>query len=397
MPPVADAPPLRYRLAEATIDQDDLGHLADWLRTNPWLTQGALVQQFQQRWAGWLGVRHAVFVNSGSSANLMMYYALLVSGRLKNKKVVVPAIAWATTVAPAIQLGFEPLMCDADLGTFGLDMACLERLLQEHDPGAVIIVPVLGVPNDMDTLLALQARYGFQLMEDCCPALGSRYNGGLLGTFGDMSSMSFYFGHHISTIEGGMVSTNDSDLYDILLHIRSHGWAKDIDPAKEAKLAAERQVIPFNRVFTFYYPGFNFRSTDLNAFIGLGQMEKIDWVVARRTENHAAYVARFQEDAAFHVPACPNGTICSISFVALAASQAHRERIGEALQAHGIETRPLGGGSMGRQPFWVDRYGPQSFPVADRLHETSFMLPNHPYLSVDDVQQICDVVLAVRP
>ena len=388
-------PPLRYKLAEATIDAEDLNALADWLRTNPWLTQGPLVKQFEQRWADYLGVRHAVFVNSGSSANLLMYYALLVSGRLKNRKVVVPAIAWATTVAPAIQLGFEPIMCDADLTTFGLDMAALERILTAHDPAAVIVVPTLGVPNDMASLLALKQKHGFLLMEDCCPALGSTYRDRLVGSFGDLSSMSFYFGHHLSTIEGGTVATDDDELNELLLHLRSHGWAKDLSADRQAQLVAERKPLPFNRVFTFYHPGFNVRSTDLNAFLGLRQMEKVDWVVERRIENQRAYESRFAGNVAYHVPRNPDGVTCSISFCALASSSEHRERVGAALRDNGIETRPLGGGSMGRQPFWVDRYGVESFPVADRLHETSFMLPNHPYLSLEDVHRICDVVLAV--
>lgn len=392
----AAASPLRYKLAEATIDAEDLNALADWLRTNPWLTQGPLVKQFERRWADWLGVRHAVFVNSGSSANLLMYYALLVSGRLKNRRVVVPAIAWATTVAPAIQLGFEPIMCDADATTFGLDMGALATLLAEHDPAAVIVVPTLGIPNDMGSLLELKERFGFLLMEDCCPALGSTYRGRLLGSFGDLSSMSFYFGHHLSTIEGGMVSTDDDHLHELLLHLRSHGWAKDISLDREAALAAERRPLPFNRVFTFYHPGFNFRSTDLNAFLGLRQMEKVDWVVERRNENQRRYELRFAASSLFHVPRNPDGVTCSISFCALASSADHRERVAGALREAGIETRPLGGGSMGRQPFWVDRFGAQSFPVADRLHETSFMLPNHPYLSLEDVDRVCDVVLAVR-
>ena len=387
---------LHYLLAEATIDQKDVEELADWLRTNPWLTQGPLVREFEERWASWLGVRHAVFVNSGSSANLLMYYAALLSGRLKNRKVVVPALSWATTVAPAFQLGFEPLMCDADQRTFGLDMEYLERLLKQQDPALVIIVPTLGIPNDMDEIMRLKERYGFLLMEDCCPALGSRYKGRLVGTFGEMSSMSFYFGHHLSTIEGGMVSTNDEALNDILLHTRSHGWAKDIAPEKEEYLARQREVLPFNRVFTFYHPGFNVRSTDLNARIGLGQMKKVGWVVERRVENHRRYQERFLQSPDYHVPTNSDAEICSISFVALANSQEHRERVGQALREHGIETRPLGGGSMGRQPFWVDRQGVDPLPVADRVHETSFMLPNHPQLSLKDVNYICDVVLAVK-
>ena len=386
-----------YLLADGTIDQADLDELIEWLRTNPWLTMGPLTREFEQRWAHWLGVEHACFVNSGSSANLLMYYALLCSGRLRNRKVVVPAVSWATTVAPALQLGFEPLMCEADARTFGLDMAQLARLCAEHDPAAVIPVHVLGVPVDMDALMALKARHGFLLMEDCCAATGSRHGGRPVGTFGELSSFSFYFGHHLSTIEGGMVCTRDEELSDILLQIRSHGWPKDLAPDKEARKAQEHDVLEFNRRFTFYYPGFNVRSTDLNARLGLAQLRKADAVVARRIENHRAYQARFASAPGFTCQVNPRATISSISFVALAASLEHRERIGRALDAHRIETRPLGGGNMSRQPFWVERYGAQPFPVADAIHERSFMLPNHPGLGTDDVHRIADVVLGVAP
>jgi CDP-6-deoxy-D-xylo-4-hexulose-3-dehydrase len=384
----------RYALAERTIDEADLGELIDWLKTNPQLTQGPLVKQFESTWSAWLGRKHSVFVNSGSSANLIMYYALLLDGRLKNNKVIVPAAAWATTVAPAIQLGFEPIMCESDWQTFGLDLKHLEQLCEEHDPGAVIVVQTLGVPGNMDGLLALKAKYGFALMEDACPATGSTYKDLKVGSFGDMASFSFYFGHHLSTIEGGMVSTDDDRLYELLLHIRSHGWAKDLSPEKEAELADAHGALPFNRIFTFYYPGFNVRATDLQARIGLSQMRKADAVCARRVENQARYEQRFA-NSIFHVPHNPDGVTCSISFVALTASTEHRDRIAEVLRANNVETRPLGGGSMGRQPFWAERYGARAFPVADAIHTRSFMLPNNPDISLEDVDHIAELVLSI--
>jgi CDP-6-deoxy-D-xylo-4-hexulose-3-dehydrase len=385
----------RYLLAERTIDEKDLAVLIDWLGTNPWLTQGPLVREFERRWADWLGLGRAIFVNSGSSANLLMYYALLVSGRLRNRKVIVPAVSWATTVAPAIQLGFEPIMCDAEMTTFGLDPGHLEHLLQTHDPAAVAMVHVLGVPNDMAALLDLRARYGFLLMEDACAAMGSRYDGRLVGTFGDVSTFSFFFGHHISTIEGGMVCTPHEDLHDILLQIRSHGWPKDLPDDKEERKARERGVIDFNRPFTFYYPGFNVRSTDLNARIGLSQMDKLDWVVSRRIENHARYQARLRGLPGLHCQENDRAAICSISFAVLAASIEHRARIAQALEVAGVETRPLGGGNMSRQPYWSDRYGETDFLVADRIQAGSFQLPNHPFLSLSDVDHIAEVVRGV--
>jgi CDP-6-deoxy-D-xylo-4-hexulose-3-dehydrase len=324
-----------------------------------------------------------------------MYYALLLDGRLKNNKVIVPAAAWATTIAPAIQLGFEPIMCESDWQTFGLDLEHLEQLCNEHDPGAVIVVQTLGVPGNMDALLALKAKYGFALMEDACPATGSSYKDLKVGSFGDMASFSFYFGHHLSTIEGGMVSTDDERLYELLLHIRSHGWAKDLSPEKEAELAEAHGALPFNRIFTFYYPGFNVRATDLQARIGVSQMRKADAVCARRIENQRRYEEHFASATWFHVPHNPDGVTCSISFVALAASTEHRDRIAEVLRANNVETRPLGGGSMGRQPFWAQRYGARAFPVADAIHTSSFMLPNNPDISLDDVDHIAKLVLSI--
>lgn len=387
----------RYRLAEDTIDAADLHELIEWLKTNPWLTLGPLTTEFERRWARWLGRRHALFVNSGSSANLLMYYAALLSGRLANRKVVVPAVSWATTVAPAVQFGFEPILCEADRHTFGVDVNHLETLLAQHEPAVVILVHVLGVPADMEPVMRLKERFGFLLMEDACAATGSAYDGRRVGTFGDLSAFSFFFGHHLSTIEGGMVCTDDEELQDILLQIRSHGWPKNLDPAKEALKARKHGVLEFNRPFTFYYPGFNVRSTDLNARIGLSQLEKIEHVVARRVENHAVYQSRLSGVEGFHCQANPRATICSISFAALAPSVEHRDRVAARLVAHGVETRPLGGGSMGRQPFWVERYGLHALPVADQIHERSFMLPNHPGLSPRDVADICDVVLAGKP
>ena len=192
--------PLKYCLAEDTIDKNDINALIEWLKTYPRLTKGELTLKFEKKWSDWLGKKYSVFCNSGSSANLLMYYALLLSGVLKNKKIIVPSVGWVTTIAPAIQFGFEPIMCEADKDTFGLDLKHLEELLQKHNPSAVIMVQVLGVPHKMDELMALKEKYGFILLEDACAAMGASYHGKRVGSFGDMSSASLYFGHQISTI-----------------------------------------------------------------------------------------------------------------------------------------------------------------------------------------------------
>lgn len=385
----------KYLLAEQTISPEELAELATWLTTNPWLTQGPLVREFEAGWARWLGMKHSVLVNSGSSANLLMYAALQAGGRLKNRKVIVPAVSWATTVAPAMQLGFEPILCEADRSTFGLDLNHLETLLKKHQPASVILVHVLGVPNDMQAVMNLKAQHEFLLMEDCCAAHGSRFDGRKVGTFGELSSFSFYYGHHMSTIEGGIVCCNSPELNDILLQLRSHGWAKDLSAEKEAQLVAKHKPIDFNRTFTFYLPGFNVRSTDLNAKIGLMQLGRLDAMIARRAENHRAYQKRISASPAFLCQKNDRAEISSISFAALCSSVAHRARVADALRANQIETRPLGGGNMSRQPFWRERYPVIDLPMADRIHQTSLQLPNHHLLSVEDVNHICDVVTGV--
>ena len=185
----------KFYLAEDTINQKDIDQLIKWLAGYPRLTKGEITVQFEEKWGKWLGRSYSVFCNSGSSANLLMYYALLLSGRLKNKKVVVPSVGWVTSIAPAIQFGFEPIMCEADKETFGLDLNHLESLVQTHSPSTVLLVQVLGVPHKMDEMMRLKEKYGFFLLEDACAAIGASYQNRKVGSFGDMGSFSFYFGH----------------------------------------------------------------------------------------------------------------------------------------------------------------------------------------------------------
>ncbi|MEK7657118.1 MAG: DegT/DnrJ/EryC1/StrS family aminotransferase [Elusimicrobiota bacterium] len=383
---------MRYFLAEDTIDHKDIDALAGWLKTYPRLTKGELTPRFEEKWSRWLGSKHSVFCNSGSSANLLMYYALLLSGRLKNKKVVVPSVGWVTSLAPAIQFGFTPLLCEADPDTYGLDLEHLERLLKKHKPSTVLMVQVLGVPHKMDEMLRLKRKYGFFLLEDACAAAGAEYKGRKAGTFGDMGSFSAYFGHQFSTIEGGLVSTDDKRFFDLLLMLRSHGWSKDLDRTAHEALVRKHRIDDFHSPFVFYQPGFNVRSTDLQAFLGLRQVDKLDWMVRRRRENHARYAARLLGKLSFQTTHAGAQT-CSISFGALAKDTEERRRIVRALEEAGVETRIFSAGNLGLHPFWTERYGKASFPMADRIHHCGFFLPNNPSLSLETVDRISGVVL----
>jgi len=384
----------KYKLAENIIDKEDIAALIAWLggknNSLPQLTKGVLTTEFEAQWAKWVGTNYAVFVNSGSSANLLMAYAALLSKKLRNKKVIVPSTGWVTTISPFMQLGFEPIMCGANPDTFGFDPDQLEALLKQHDPALVIMVQVLGVPDDMDVLKRLQKKYKFMLLEDACAALGAEYDGKRVGTFGDMSSFSFFFGHQLSTIEGGMINTNDKKLYDLLLLLRSHGWGKDLDEKTNAGLMKKYKIDSSHNAFTFFVPGLNLRNTDLGAFLGLRMMKKADSVSKIRMRNHLIYAENlknitFQKWNSKAVP-------CSISFAALARDEAHRKKIVTELNRNFIETRLFTAANLGLHPFWFETYGKFHHPVSDAVYSRGFFLPNHESLSAQDVKSICKVV-----
>jgi|SRR3990167_578140 len=384
----------KYHLAENIIEKSDVEALISWLKTNPRLTKNSLTVEFEKRWAKWVGTKYAVFCNSGSSANLLMAYSLLESGRLENNKVIVPSVGWVTTIAPFMQFGFEPIMCGADKLTFGLDLKQLEELFKKHHPAVVMIVQVLGVPGDMDKLLSLKRKYNFLLLEDACAALGAEYGKKKLGSFGDMSSFSFYFGHQLSTIEGGMINTDDEDFYHLLLMLRSHGWGKDLPKSVRKHLLKINRVDNFHEPFTFFVPGFNLRSTDLNAFLGLRMMEKADEIVARRNINHITYMRNIK-NVTFQLGAS-KGSICSISFGALAKDESHRKRIVKVLDKHQIETRLFSAGNLGLHPFWIRDHGEFHHPVSDAIHYQGFFLPNNESMMIQDVEYICNIVNSIQ-
>ena len=381
---------IKYPLAKETINEEDIDALCTWLKSYPRLTKGSLTPQVEEKWAEYIGTNFAVFNNSGSSANLLMVYAAIAAGKIPNKKIVVPSVGWVTTIAPALQFGLEPIMVEADEKTFGIDLDELEKVCEEHRPDAVIFVQVLGVPHHRERLLQLKEKYGFFLMEDACAALGASYGDGeMVGTVGDMSSFSFYFGHQLSTIEGGMVNTDDCELYNLLLMLRSHGWAKDLDPGSYDQLIKDHNVDDFHKPFTFFVPGFNLRSTDLQAFIGLRQVDKAPWVAQRRNHIHLRYAENLKGYVEFQDWGDTNPV--SISFGALARDTEHRREIVNRLVAAGIETRIFSAGNLGRHPFWTEVQDEFRAPVSDKIHSCGFFVPNYPELTDEDVDFICSV------
>jgi len=376
----------KINLVEDTITKDDVGHLIEWLKTNPRLTKGEQTEEFENEWSAFNGSKYSVFVNSGSSANLGIISALVQSGRLKNNKVIVPAVSWSTTVAPVIQCGLEPILVDADENNLGICPKDLERKLKEHKPSACIIVHVLGFPCDMDKILKLCKEYDCILIEDSCESVGSVYSGKKTGCFGLASSFSFYFGHHMSTIEGGMICTDDYDFYQLVKSIRSHGWDRDLDEKTQTKLRTENQVDDFNALYTFYYEGFNLRSTDLQAFIGRNQLKNLPHTISKRKSNFNLYQSLINNSWK------PNPVGDLISNFAYPIMTDNRNELIKKLRENNIECRPLICGSIGRQPFWVRKYGIHNMTVADKIHNKGLYVPNHQNMNKDDIYRVCKII-----
>lgn len=379
---------MRIELIKDTIDYKDINQLIKWLKTKPKLTNGDLTIEFEKKWSEWLGVKHSVFVNSGSSANLAALYALKLTNTLRNNKIIVPAVSWATTVAPAIQLGFHPIMCDSDKYNLGLDIDHLKQIIKTENPSIIILVHVLGIPNNMDDILKLCIENDIKLIEDSCEAMGSKYKNKNIGTFGDLSTFSLYFGHHISTIEGGLISTDDDELYNILLAIRSHGWDRDMTDENKQLYRNKYNVNNFQALYTFYYPGFNIRSTDLQAFLGLLQLKKLNSIIKKRNRNFKYY----QKNIITNNWKVKNLAGSYVSNFAYPIITKNIEILVKNLMQNEIDCRPLICGSINEQPFWYERYNKSILPNSEFVHKYGLYVPNNPDLTKKDLDKIIKII-----
>ncbi len=378
-------------LAKDTISNKDIDELVDWLSTYPRLTKGGMTIAYEEKYSESIGRKYSVFVNSGSSAILIALYSLIVTDRLKNKKVIIPALSWITTVSPAIQFNLEPILCDINLNDLSVNIKELELLFKEEQPAVFILVTVLGLVPDMDRIINLCETYDVILLIDNCESQFSEYKGKSIESYGCMSMSSSYFGHNSSTVEGGIITTDDSELYNVLKMLRSHGWDRDLDEAEKQRLQTKYNISGFNSLYTFYHVGFNLRSTDLSAFIGLGQLKKKEWIKENRNRNYLLY-NKHLKNGWWKPNVHQDGFVCNLGYPII---HSMRDKIVEALESGNVEVRPLISGSMGTQPFWVEKYGRQELQKVSFVDKYGAYLPNHPLLSEQDIIYICDIVNGV--
>ena len=379
-------------LSKDTINNDDIDQLIEWLKTYPKLTKGEKTIEFEKKWSEWIGCKYSVFVNSGSSANLLMFYALKELYSLRNNKIAIPSLSWATDLSPAIHLGFEPILVDCNLDNLSVDLNHLEDVFIKESPSALVLVSILGLAPEIQKVVELCKKYDVILLEDNCESQGTSVDKIRLGNFGLMSSFSTYFGHTMSTIEGGMVCTNDKKVYDVIKQLRSHGWDRDLDSEAKKELREKWNVDSFSALYTFYLPGFNLRSTDLQAVIGIGQLKKVDYMIKKRNENFKKFHKLLSQHIWFPKET-ENSFTASFCIPIIAKNPEQKLAIVNCLIENNIECRPLICGSMGTQPFYIKKYGRKELPNSSVIDSCGLYVPNHPNLTDEEIEKICNCII----
>lgn len=376
------------KLVSDTINRKDIESLSEWLLQDPTpqLTKGPLTKELEKKWANKIGTNYSVYVNSGSSAILLTLSALKQMNRLKNNKIVVPALSWHTDLSSPMILGLEPILCDCNLEDLSCDLKHLEKIFDKQKPSCLILVSVLGLVPQMEKIIELCKKYDVLLLEDVCESAGSKYKENLLGTFGVASFFSFYFGHHLSTIEGGFINTNDRELSNVLLSIRNHGWDRDLDNEEKTRLRQEWNINDFEALYKFYYEGFNCRATDLQAFLGLRQVHYLDSYSIVRNKNFNLYKKLILNN---DLKLNDDNFVSNFAFPVV---NKNRNLLAKELLSKQIEIRPLIAGSMAKQPFWIKKYGILNLPNCDIIDKYGFYIPNNHLITEEQIKFISDII-----
>ena len=388
---------LDWPLMKNNLAKEDFAKVVELLhQEDPILTQSSQVKEFEKEWSAWLGVKHSVFVNSGSSANLLTMCAL--KERYGSGEIIVPPLTWVSDIASVIQSGFKPVFVDIDRRTLGMDNG---QILEKISPStrAVFMTHVLGFNALKKPVLAeLEAR-GIPLIEDVCESHGATCDGQKLGTFGLMSNFSFYYAHHMSTIEGGMICTNDSDLYEVLRMLRSHGMVRESSSAV-LKETFYRKYPDLNPDFIFAFPAYNVRSTEINAVIGRSQLKRLDVNNKIRSENLNLFLKHLDPEK-YQTDFDTAGS-CNYAFTLVLnrPDSVLCENVMQMMRRYNVEFRrgTSGGGNQLRQPYLKKIIGEGEFeryPNVEHVHFYGFYIGNYPDLEQEKIMQLCALLNSV--
>lgn len=360
-------------------------------------TMGPLVKQFEADFAAHFGANYGVMVNSGSSANLAAIAAVVLDPRFDlnpGDEVLVPAVSWATTYYPLHQYGLVLKFVDIDVDTLNMDLALAEEAIGPRTK-AIFAVNLLGNPNDFAALTALAERHNLVLLEDNCESLGARDNGKFAGTVGLMGTFSAFFSHHISTMEGGIVLTDDEQLYQELVSLRAHGWTRELP---QENFVHHKTGDMFDDLFRFVLPGYNLRPLEMSGAIGIEQLKKVPSLIAGRRENAAYFVEKFAEVPEVRIQReTGESSWFGFSFVLEGSLAGRRAEVVEALRAAGVESRPIVAGNFTRNPVmrFLTSVVPEELPTADKIHDDGLFVGNHHFPVHGGIDLLFDTVTAV--
>ena len=367
------------------ITKEDKDSLVEFIQTSNRYTNGPKVKQFEKEWSEWLGVKHSLFVSSGSTANFLLLSAIKRRYNLKKgDKVLVPAMTWVTNVAPIIQLGLKPIFCDVERDTFSFDLEHMARLHQEHhDIRLVFVTHLFGIPAQINEFKKIIPNAFY--IEDCCESHGAKIYDKKVGTLSEGSTFSSYFGHHMTTVEGGFVSTDDTELHELMRAKRSHGLARECSDEVYKKYI--KRYPDVDKRFMFITDGYNFRNNEFGAVLGLSQLPRLDDMIKRRREVCDKFVSILKKyDDIFHIPNFDGNSSFCLPFIAKDGYL--RNDLQEHLEACGVEPRPLCSGNLLRQPFLSEYEVFKEFPKVDYLHYHGFFIGNNHLVTDEEIEKL---------
>jgi CDP-6-deoxy-D-xylo-4-hexulose-3-dehydrase len=366
--------------------------LIDFIRSAEILSMSDECKKFETAFTRKQGRKFAVLVNSGSSANLLLVQALLNLGKLKKgDKVGISALTWATNVMPLIQLGLEPVAIDCELNTLNVSSRTLEPYLSSIK--ALFLTNVLGFSSDIDNIQRLCSDKNIIFLEDNCESLGSRVGGHNLGNFGLASTFSFFVGHHLSLIEGGLVCTDDEDLYNALLLARAHSWDRNLPMNTQRAIRQENNIDDFFARYTFYDLGYNLRPTEITGFLGNTQLPYWDEIVKIRVSNFTTFHNAISVNDDF-IPLAVSHMELVSNFAMPVLCRDNDKFIKYRKKFEGqVEIRPIIAGDITKHPFW-SKYVSKSYvcPNASFIHNNGFYFANNPELVKEEVDLLCSLL-----
>jgi len=382
-----------WPLMEDNITKEDLDTLIAFLKKMPRLTQSSNVLTFEKEWSDWLGVRFSVFVNSGASANLISMAAL--RHLYGPGEIIVPPLTWVSDIASVIQNGFEPVFVDINPKNLCMDDAQVISKLNQKTR-AVFLTHVQGFNGLTDRLIQVLKERNIPLIEDVCESHGATFKGKKLGAYGLISNFSFYFAHHMSTVEGGMVCTDDEMIYETIRMLRSHGMVRESTHVGiKQKYAQEHSDLSPD--FIFAYPAYNVRNTEIGAVLGRSQLKRLDQNNIKRQKNFELFIKNLDPEK-YRTDFDLEGS-CNYAFnlVLKKADIEFRDVVETALQNAGVEFRrgSSGGGNQLRQPYlkgFMPEKEFEKYPEVEHIHFFGYYIGNYPTLENKMILDLCNLL-----